>query len=80
MAKGRRSAALRAALLQQKGQFVRAVTGKLLLYALGRELDHHDAPAIRAIVRAASADDYRWSSTILAITKSAPFQFRRSKS
>ena len=73
-------AALRGALLQQKDQFVKAVTSKLLLYALGRELDYHDAPAIRAIVRAAAPDDHRWSSTILAIVKSTPFQFRRSKS
>ena len=71
---------LRGALLQQKEQFVKAVTGKLLMYALGRELDHHDAPAIRAMVRAASASDYRWSSTILAMVKSTPFQFRRSRS
>jgi mono/diheme cytochrome c family protein len=73
-------AALRGALLQQKDQFVKAVTSKLLLYALGRELDYHDAPAIRAIVRTAAADDHRWSSAILAIVKSTPFQFRRSKS
>jgi hypothetical protein len=72
-------AALRGALLGQKDQFVRAVTGKLLLYALGRELDYHDAPAIRAIVRAASADGHRWSSTILAIVKSTPFLMRRTK-
>jgi mono/diheme cytochrome c family protein len=71
--------ALRNALLQQKGQFIRAVTGKLLLYALGRELDHHDAPAIREIVRSASADNNSWSSTILAIVRSAPFQMRRAK-
>src|SRR5918995_2411585 len=63
-------AALRAALVQQKDQFVKAVTGKLLMYALGRELDYHDAPAIRAITRAAEAGDHRWSSTILAIVKS----------
>jgi len=73
-------AALRSALLQQKDQFVKAVTAKLLMYGLGREIDYHDAPAIRAIVRTAAADDYRWSSTILAIVKSAPFQFRRSRS
>jgi mono/diheme cytochrome c family protein len=70
--------ALRAALVQQKDQFVRAVTGKLLMYALGREIDYHDAPAIRAIMRAAAADDYRWSSTILALVKSMPFQMRRA--
>ena len=73
-------AALRTALLQQKDQFVQAVTAKLLMYGLGREIDYHDAPAIRAIVRTAAADDYRWSSTILAIIKSTPFQFRRSRS
>jgi mono/diheme cytochrome c family protein len=72
-------AALRGALLQQKDQFVTAVSGKLLMYALGRELDYHDAPAIRAITRAAAADDHRWSSTILAIVKSMPFQLRRTK-
>ena len=72
-------AALRRALVAQQEQFVRAVTGKLLTYAIGRELAHSDAPAIRGIVRAAAADDYRWSSTILAIVKSVPFQMRRSR-
>jgi hypothetical protein len=71
--------ALRGALLQQKDQFVKAVTGKLLMYALGREIDHHDAPAIRSIVRATAADNYRWSSIILAIVKSVPYQMRRAK-
>jgi hypothetical protein len=73
-------AALRRALVAQKEQFVRTVTGKLLTYAIGREMQYSDAPAIRAIVRAAAVDDYRWSSTILAIVKSQPFQMRRSRS
>jgi hypothetical protein len=73
-------AALRRALMVQKEQFVRTVTGKLLTYAVGREMTYADAPAIRAIVRASAADDYRWSSTILAIVKSPPFQMRRSRS
>ena len=73
-------AALRRALVAQQEQFVRTVTGKLLTYAVGREMQYADAPAIRAIVRAAAADDYRWSSTILAIVKSPPFQMRRSRS
>jgi len=72
-------AALRRALVAQREQFVRTVTGKLLTYALGREMEYFDAPAIRGIVRAAAADDYRWSAAILAIVKSAPFQMRRSK-
>jgi len=71
--------ALRAALLRQKGQFLKAVTGKLLMYAVGRELEHFDLPAIRSIIRAAEPDGYRWSSTILALVKSPPFQMRRTK-
>ena len=73
-------AALRQALLAQKEQFVRTVTTKLLTYALGREIESFDAPAIRGIVRTAASDNYRWSSIILAIVKSAPFQMRRAAS
>ena len=73
-------AALRRALVAQREDFVRAVTGKLLTYGVGRQMDHNDAPAIRAIVRAAAADDYRWSSAILGIVKSPPFQMRRAGS
>ena len=73
-------AALRRALVARKEQFVRTVTGKLLTYAVGREMEYYDAPAIRSIVRTAAGDDYRWSSTILAIVKSTPFQMRRSRS
>ena len=73
-------AALRAALIGQKEQFVKAVAGKLLMYAIGRELHHYDTPSIRSIVTAAEADDYRWSSLVLAIVRSPPFQFRRSLS
>jgi hypothetical protein len=73
-------AALRQALLAQKEQFVRTVTAKLLTYAVGREIESFDAPAIRGIVRASASDDFRWSSIILAIVKSAPFQMRRAAS
>jgi Protein of unknown function (DUF1592)/Protein of unknown function (DUF1588)/Protein of unknown function (DUF1585)/Protein of unknown function (DUF1587)/Protein of unknown function (DUF1595)/Cytochrome C oxidase, cbb3-type, subunit III len=67
---------LRQALLAQKTQFAKAVTEKLLTYALGRGLEYSDAPAVREIDRAAAADDYRWSSLVLAVVKSAPFQMR----
>jgi mono/diheme cytochrome c family protein len=73
-------AALREALAAQKEQFLRAVTEKLLMFAVGRQMEYYDAPAIRAIVRRTSADDYRWSSMILGIVKSTPFQMRRSGS
>jgi hypothetical protein len=55
-------------------QFLRTFTGKLLTYALGREAEYYDMPSIRSIMRNASADDYRWSSLILEIVKSTPFQ------
>ncbi len=73
-------AALQHALVAQKQQFVRAVTEKLLTYMLGRGIEYYDAPAIRGIVRDASPDDYHWSSVVLGIVKSAPFQMRRSGS
>jgi hypothetical protein len=68
--------ALRRALVAQKEQFVRTVTAKLLTYTLGRGIEYYDEPAIRGIVRNAAADDYRWSSVVLGIVKSAPFQMR----
>ncbi len=73
-------AALRNALVAQKEQFVRTVTAKLLTYAVGRGMEYYDAPAIRGIVRSSAQDDYRWSSTILALVKSAPFRMRRAGS
>ncbi len=68
----------RAALLNEtyRGQFATTVTRKLLTYALGRGLEHSDAPAVRAITREAAPGDYRWSSLILGIVKSVPFQMR----
>ena len=66
---------LRAALMAQKTQFIKTVTDKLLTYALGRGLEYYDAPTVRAIDRSVG-DDYRWSSIILGIVKSAPFQMR----
>lgn len=68
--------ALRQALVAQKTQFVKAVTEKLLTYALGRGLAYYDAPAVRAIDAEAAASDYRWSSLILGIVRSVPFQMR----
>ena len=52
----------------------------LLTYALGRDIEHFDAPVVRQIIRTAGADDYRWSSVILEIVKSMPFQMRRAES
>src|SRR5437773_9845851 len=72
-------AGLKQALLNRPELFVTTVTEKLLTYALGRGIDYYDAPAIRAITREARNNDYRFSSLILGVVKSAPFQMRRSK-
>ena len=73
-------AGLRQVLLSRGEEFAGAVTEKLLAYALGRGLEYHDRPAVRRILRDAAADDYRWSSIVLGIVKSTPFQWRRSRS
>ena len=52
------------------------VTEKLLTYALGRGLTANDMPAVRAIVRASAPQEYRFSSLILGVVKSAPFLMR----
>ncbi len=72
-------AELRKALLSRPKIIVNSVTEKLLSYALGRTLEYYDAPAVRSIVREAASSDYRWSSVVLGIVKSAPFQMRRSR-
>jgi hypothetical protein len=70
---------LQRVLIESKSEeFVNTVTEKLLTYALGRGVESYDAPAIRSIIREAAPDDYRWSSLILGIVKSTPFQMRRS--
>jgi hypothetical protein len=65
---------LRRALLRYAPQFVQVLTEKLLTYALGRRVDFYDMPAIRAIVREAGRDNNHFSSLVLGIVKSAPFQ------
>ena len=74
-------AAFRAALLAEPwaGEFTRTVTEKLLTYALGRGLEFYDAPVVRQIVRDAEPEAHRWSSLILGIVKSVPFQMRRAE-
>jgi hypothetical protein len=67
---------LRRALVREPDTFVRTTTEKLLTYALGRGLTAADMPAVRTIVRDAQRDDYRFSSIVLGIVKSVPFQMR----
>jgi hypothetical protein len=70
---------LEKALLHRPELFVRTLIEKLFIFALGRAPEEADAPAIRRIVRDARANNYRFSSLIVGLTTSVPFQMRRSQ-
>lgn len=72
-------AGLRAELVKSPDQFTTTMTEKLLTYALGRGVEHFDAPTIRAIVRDARRDDYRFASVVSGIVHSTPFQMRKAQ-
>jgi mono/diheme cytochrome c family protein len=65
---------LRAALLRYSPQFERVATEKLMIYALGRGTEYFDMPLIRSIVRDAQRNNNRFSSLVLGVVKSEPFQ------
>jgi hypothetical protein len=70
-------AGLRDALLRSN-RFVATLTEKMMTYALGRGLEHYDAPAVRAVLRGATKDDYRLSSLILGVVQSTSFRMRKA--
>ena len=71
-------AGLERALLQRPELLAGTVAEKLLIFALGRGVEPYDAPAIRQIVSRARQDDYRFSSLIVALVHSTPFQKRKA--
>ncbi len=71
-------AGMREVMVSRETDFANTVVDRLLTYALGRGLEYYDGPVIRQIIREAEANDYRWSSLILGITNSRPFQMKRS--
>jgi mono/diheme cytochrome c family protein len=72
-------AGLRATLLKRPDVLATTITEKLLTYALGRGLGPEDMPAVRAIVRQARSNDYRFVSLIEGVVNSAPFRMRKSE-
>jgi len=70
---------LRRALLADPNRFVGTMTEKMMTYALGRGLEYYDMPVVRSIVRDASKDNYRFSSIVMGIVQSTPFEMRRAK-
>ena len=71
---------LREILLDRSNEFVGTITEKMFAYAIGRPPEYFDKPTIRQITRSAALDNYRWSSIIAEIVKSAPFRTRRTES
>jgi hypothetical protein len=71
--------ALRQVILKHPDQFVRTMTENLMTYALGRGVDYFDMPIIRSIVKDSARNNYRFSSLVLGIVKSGPFQMRIRK-
>ncbi len=67
---------LRRALLSRPGQFVQALTVKLMTYALGREVSPYDMPQVRAIVRDAAKNHNRFSSLVMGIVSSDAFRMQ----
>jgi len=67
---------LRAALLKKPDLFVGTMTEKLMTYALGRGIDYRDMPAVRTIVRDSGRDGYKFSSLVLGVVRSLPFQMK----
>ncbi len=71
-------AGLERALLARPELFAGTLVEKLMTYALGRVLEHDDAPAVRKILRDAQPDGFRFSQLVLGIVKSRPFRMRTS--
>jgi hypothetical protein len=67
---------LKRVLLSHSDEFVYNMTERLMIYALGRGTEWYDAPALRAALRNAKRNDYHFSTLVLSIVKSTPFQTR----
>ena len=67
---------MRKVLLARGDQFVATVSEKLMVYALGRPVEYYDRPALRKITKEAAANANRWSSVILGVVNSMPFQYQ----
>jgi hypothetical protein len=70
-------AGLREVLVKKQAMFIETFTERLLTYALGRGVEDYDHAVLRKVGRDAAADNYKWSSVILGIVNSVPFQHRR---
>ena len=72
-------AGLKAALLSHPEEFVSTLAEKLLMYGIGRNVQYYDQPAVRAIVKESARNNYTFSSLVLGVVKSVPFQMRETQ-
>jgi hypothetical protein len=72
-------AELRTLLEQDRDRFVRAMTEKLLIYALGRGLERYDGPTVKEIAGKLPEKDYRFSQMVLGVVDSLPFQMKAAR-
>lgn len=70
---------LKGIILKDPDRFVNAVTEKLMMYAIGRNVQYYDAPSVRAIVRDSAKKNYTFASLVEGIVKSRPFQMRANQ-
>ena len=70
---------LKKLLRDEKDQFTRCLTEKMLIYAIGRGLDYYDDRSIEKICGEVAKDGYKFSALVIAIAKSDPFRLRRGK-
>jgi hypothetical protein len=68
---------LRQVILSHPDQFIRTMTEMLMTYGVGRGLEYYDMPTVRSIVKEAARTNYRFSSLVLGVVKSAPFQMKK---
>ncbi len=70
---------VRQLVLRDPALFVEAITGKLLMYALTRNIQHYDQPTIRVIARDSARQNYTFASLVLGVVNSVPFQSRMAQ-
>ena len=73
-------AGLKRALLENRhDDLVRQVVSKMLSYALGRQLEYYDEPAVRRIIAALEADGYRFQTLLQEIVAGYPFRYKKNR-
>jgi hypothetical protein len=70
---------VRQLVLRDPALFVEAITGKLLMYGLARNIQHYDQPTIRVITRDSARENYTFASLVLGVVNSVPFQSRMAQ-